>query len=70
MSSTLPKVTPVSIHAPAGGATISCSDYLTNTRFQFTLPRGERRAAPLMAGTALVFQFTLPRGERQAGNKA
>ena len=34
----------VSIHAPAGGATGSDGDYLYVSKFQFTLPRGERPA--------------------------
>ena len=34
----------VSIHAPAGGATaFLCAGYSGSTKFQFTLPRGERR---------------------------
>ena len=32
--------------------------------FQFTLPRGERRASESVKPLRLTFQFTLPRGER------
>ena len=56
----------VSIHAPAGGATGSSpARTCTPSRFQFTLPRGERHRRPPALTPNERFQFTLPRGERQ-----
>ena len=40
---------------------------LRPSRFQFTLPRGERLEKLRALGFDLAFQFTLPRGERQGG---
>ena len=34
------------------------------TKFQFTLPRGERPYSQAGVGAGQMFQFTLPRGER------
>ena len=55
----------ISIHAPARGATSARrKHYISDTRFQSTLPRGERLGD---IGTVLEFgqfQSTLPRGER------
>ena len=56
--------TRVSIHAPAGGATISTGLLSPTSVFQFTLPRGERPRPTRLLVTASKFQFTLPRGER------
>ena len=78
----------VSIHAPARGATEICafseglrcfnsrsregSDLAESIlksqefRFQFTLPRGERRNRAELDLKRTQFQFTLPRGERQS----
>ncbi len=57
---------PISIHAPARGATIQPvhRSHLPS-KFQSTLPRGERR--PLVHATIIahLFQSTLPRGERR-----
>ena len=55
----------VSIHAPAGGATPSTLRVCSRSSFQFTLPRGERRADNALGFGGRWFQFTLPRGERQ-----
>ena len=60
----------VSIHAPAGGATWMVLTTTSMRRFQFTLPRGERRRRPSPRRIAAAFQFTLPRGERQAAAAA
>ena len=54
----------VSIHAPAWGATMKAFWFLFISRFQFTLPRGERQKVLGSAPLSSVFQFTLPRGER------
>ena len=55
----------VSIHAPAGGATVgSPNAALTPSKFQSTLPRGERHQATQNLVDARLFQSTLPRGER------
>ena len=58
----------VSIHAPAWGATRLLAGPASKTRFQFTLPRGERHVSDLRNTVGLMFQFTLPRGERPAKN--
>ena len=55
---------PVSIHAPAGGATRYVGLSVPVGEFQFTLPRGERHGSGTCLAVADVFQFTLPRGER------
>src|SRR2546429_175122 len=53
--------TPVSIHAPAGSATLSKrTRYSCKTAFQSTRPRGAR---PLPV-VDVLFQFTRPRGAR------
>ena len=54
----------VSIHAPTRGATVASSSMRPPSRFQSTLPRGERREMVVNAATVIVFQSTLPRGER------
>ena len=55
---------PISIHAPARGATLSLLKSALIQKFQSTLPRGERRFARVVSGTDYEFQSTLPRGER------
>ena len=55
----------VSIHAPAWGATCGRGGRGRGSRFQFTLPRGERPPSSPTAATSTPFQFTLPRGERR-----
>ena len=54
----------VSIHAPAGGATERTPPPRSGAKFQFTLPRGERRLLQRLRLDGRRFQFTLPRGER------
>ena len=56
----------VSIHAPAWGATGHYRRAVAESRFQFTLPRGERQPLAVASLSPLSFQFTLPRGERHA----
>ena len=57
---------PVSIHAPARGATSSARwPSSASARFQSTLPRGERPIQATDTSTSPQFQSTLPRGERQ-----
>ena len=58
------KVSDVSIHAPARGATSIMRLVPSVLRFQFTLPRGERPPEGKMLVNRKLFQFTLPRGER------
>ena len=48
--------TDVSIHAPAGGATLRAAGQRGEAMFQFTLPRGERRGG-LGGGIRLVSGF-------------
>ena len=60
----------VSIHAPAGGATLRLARPQRAQGFQFTLPRGERRPSKIRACRLRGFQFTLPRGERPSGYSA
>ena len=61
-----PPAIPISIHAPAKGAT---SKFLliafSLCVFQSTLPRRERRECYVQKETGRVFQSTLPRRERQ-----
>ena len=54
----------ISIHAPTGGATISFPLIQIRSRFQSTLPRGERLPLCYRDGLCKQFQSTLPRGER------
>ena len=55
----------ISIHAPTRGATsIGLYSYLVVSRFQSTLPRGERQIYDLLRIRQFRFQSTLPRGER------
>ena len=58
----------VSIHAPAGGATLHLAQDFDALPFQFTLPRGERLLISAILSIRDLFQFTLPRGERQGRN--
>ncbi len=60
-----PGLLPVSIHAPARGATVVASLTYALAWFQSTLPRGERRNFNQTKGGPYQFQSTLPRGERQ-----
>ncbi len=56
---------PVSIHAPAGGATFgSASSSISVSRFQSTRPRGARLARSCRGSHAFLFQSTRPRGAR------
>ena len=58
----------ISIHAPTRGATVSiCADAISFTRFQSTLPRGERLLLIFVPIPCKIFQSTLPRGERPLG---
>ncbi len=55
----------VSIHAPAWGATIRLFNTTCKfTKFQSTLPRGERLSDAALKMAQAKFQSTLPRGER------
>jgi len=54
----------VSIHAPARGATATRNREARPTRFQSTLPRGERQITDQTVKAGKMFQSTLPRGER------
>ena len=56
---------PISIHAPARGATTSGEYRGIRLEFQSTLPRGERPKAAGAAKRKDLFQSTLPRGERR-----
>ena len=58
-------VWPVSIHAPTRGATCVAGAALFYTRFQSTLPRGERHTGYIFTSNTPGFQSTLPRGERR-----
>ncbi len=55
---------PVSIHAPAWGATISIPFYFLYYMFQSTLPHGERHYFQGQDVGWHRFQSTLPHGER------
>lgn len=54
----------VSIHAPTRGATSVQRSQQEMQRFQFTLPREERRASIVTELVGVQFQSTLPREER------
>ena len=54
----------VSIHAPTGGATALIKIKIKIKSFQFTRPRGARRALGFSMRDAYKFQFTRPRGAR------
>ena len=56
----------ISIHAPARGATSPFCLPAKITRFQSTLPRGERLVGGSGFSSIASFQSTLPRGERPA----
>ena len=55
---------PISIHAPARGATKTGCTVCGKQIFQSTLPRGERPGLTLYGKSTQIFQSTLPRGER------
>ena len=55
----------ISIHAPARGATVWMQTLMRITKFQSTLPRGERRTESWPTHSWQIFQSTLPRGERR-----
>ena len=57
---------PISIHAPAKGATDSISEMDTMAKFQSTLPRRERQIVLMQHYRRKVFQSTLPRRERRS----
>ena len=54
----------ISIHAPARGATRNTTIYGENTKFQSTLPQGERLSLAVALNGEAIFQSTLPQGER------
>ena len=56
---------PVSIHAPARGATRRATARMTDFRFQFTRPRGARLSRCARYRYEERFQFTRPRGARR-----
>jgi len=56
---------PVSIHAPAGGATSSYTDYQRDFWFQSTRPRGARHQKTVDGLVLIAFQSTRPRGARR-----
>ncbi len=63
--STLDKI--ISIHAPARGATrFSSAISIFASKFQSTLPQGERPPNVFLLHQATKFQSTLPQGERPA----
>ena len=55
----------ISIHAPTRGATMFCLVMHLSSRFQSTLPRGERLEINPFISQIWKFQSTLPRGERR-----
>ena len=55
----------VSIHAPAWGATKNSNRTIIRTKFQSTLPHGERPMMLVQLISGNGFQSTLPHGERQ-----
>ena len=55
---------PVSIHAPAWGATVGSRLGVHSRSFQFTRPHGARRGRPSNSSRANWFQFTRPHGAR------
>jgi len=55
---------PVSIHAPAWGATLNETVGGMQMMFQSTLPHGERQVAISALKAKEAFQSTLPHGER------
>ena len=55
---------PVSIHAPARGATPRLPGHSLVASFQFTRPQGARRVLPNRPRSSVVFQFTRPQGAR------
>ena len=59
---------PISIHAPARGATKTGCTVCGKQIFQSTLPRGERPGLTLYGKSTQIFQSTLPRGERHRKN--
>ena len=62
-------VLPISIHAPARGATNqTAAEINLQYAFQSTLPRGERREFGRFGSIFWAFQSTLPRGERPVGD--
>ena len=56
---------PVSIHAPARGATRQAINIRRQVKFQSTHPRGVRLKNPAKSACAYRFQSTHPRGVRQ-----
>ncbi len=60
---------PVSIHAPARGATHGVKRKGLDVEFQFTRPRGARRGGVGVAVWVQSFQFTRPRGARRDGRR-
>ena len=60
-----PAVHEVSIRAPAWGATRLPPACTRARKFQFALPRGERRTTYKQTKDYVLFQFALPRGERR-----
>ena len=59
---------PISIHAPAKGATKSVTAYNRYVKFQSTLPRRERHMYCATWVSTWSFQSTLPRRERHRGD--
>ena len=55
---------PISIHAPARGATEIAHTRCISEKFQSTLPQGERLPVFLRVHLSGTFQSTLPQGER------
>ena len=61
----VPRTYPVSIHAPARGATYYLMLYCQVDMFQSTLPHGERHGFGQVFFKHSQFQSTLPHGERR-----
>ena len=59
------RIFPISIHAPAWGATIRTPKPSTFSRFQSTRPRGARHGFSPKMGAFIQFQSTRPRGARR-----
>ena len=55
----------VSIHVPTRGTTSDFIQFVTESLFQSTFPRGERRKRGILRTASAGFQSTFPRGERQ-----
>ena len=60
----------VSIHAPTGGATPACIDFIAEAEVSIHAPTGGATFFSFFSFRPYTFQSTLPRGERLAGQWA